>query len=234
MKSNILERRFRAPRLWSNLELKKFAKLFDGDVVNVSGWRDEDKEGQVYRSYFSSARSYTITNYKSEARGYQGGQGEIFLDLTLDLPPDLVSRFDTVFNHTTLEHIFEVDKAFSNLCLMSRDVVIVIVPFLQEMHAEYGDFWRFTPLAVKRMFEKNNFQTLYMNFNTEPRTSVYVFAIASRYPEKWNDKIPNQVRLGLSFDDKKNDLIGYNAFVNDDRPVSFWKRLKKYFGRGHG
>ena len=129
----LVDRKFRLPRLWSNAEIRKFAPLFQGDVVNVSAWKDVDKEGRKYRDYFTKARSYSITNYNADARGLQGVDGEIFLDLTAPLPAELKGKFDVVFNHTCLEHIFEVEKAFENLCLMSSDVVITVVPFLQQM-----------------------------------------------------------------------------------------------------
>lgn len=182
-----IDRIHRLPRIWSNRELAKFAHLFHGDVVNVSGWKDIDKEGRRYRDYFVNAGSYTITNFRSEARGFQGFDQEIFLDLEVDLPADLHGRFDVVFNHTTLEHVYAVHKAFSNICNMSRDVVIQVLPFLQPYHSSYGDYWRFTPLTIKRMFEDNGFTTLYQSFNSHKRSSVYTFTIASRTPEKWQD-----------------------------------------------
>jgi hypothetical protein len=149
------DKKFRVPRIWSNRELEKFAHLFSGKGVNVSGWKDVDKEGKKYRDYFSNISEYWITNYKSEARGFQGNQeNEIFLDLEEDLDESMYCKFDVVFNHTVLEHIFDVNKAFENLCKLSNDIVIVVVPFLQEQHAEYGDYWRFTPLAVEKLFQK--------------------------------------------------------------------------------
>jgi hypothetical protein len=179
------DRIHRLPRIWSNRELEKYAHLFHGRVVNVSGWKDIDKEGRHYRDYFKNASSYEITNYKSEARGLQGFENEIFLDLEKKLPEKLIANFDVVFNHTTLEHIYDIKTAFSNLCNMSKDIVIIILPFLQQYHSNYGDYWRFTPLAVKRMFEENGFELLYQSFNNNKLSSVYIFTIASRHPEKW-------------------------------------------------
>ncbi len=144
------DRVYRLPRLWSNEELRKFSGLFTGSVINVSAWRDEDKEGGKYKNYFSSASSYRVSNYVAEKRGYQGEEGEIFLDLEKGLSSELKGRFDVVFNHTTLEHIYNYKKALRNICALSRDVVIVVVPFLQPMHDEYGDYWRFSPSAVKK------------------------------------------------------------------------------------
>jgi len=185
----------KAPRFWSNRELRRYAKLFRGDVVNVSGWRDEDKEGGRYRDYFTGATSYSITNYKAEARGLQGTPGEIFLDLEQPLVSDLAGRFDVVFNHTVLEHVYECRVAFANLCKMSRDIVIVVVPFLQPYHSDYGDFWRFTPLALQRMYAENNFALLTCSFNEQWVTSVYMFAIGARHPERWTEHFQEEFSL---------------------------------------
>jgi hypothetical protein len=178
----------KVPRVWSNRELAKFAHLFEGTVVNVSGWKDVDKEGRHYRDYFTGATSYSITNFKAEARGFQGMEGEIFLDLEADLPADLVGAFDVVFNHTTLEHIYEARKAFANLCRLSGDIVIIVLPFLQQYHSDYGDYWRFSPLATKRMFEDNGYTLVYQSFNSDRASSVYTFSIGTRHPERWKDQ----------------------------------------------
>lgn len=183
---SLLDRKFRVPRVWSNMELRRFASHFRGAVANVSGWRDEDKEGARYRDYFSRASQYWITNYKSEARGFQGGvDNELFLDLTQELPSDLHGRFDVVLNHTVLEHIFEVHVAFANLCRLTKDIAIVIVPFMQEQHGDYGDYWRFSPQAVDRLFRVNGMETIYCSVNDSRRDSIYVFAIGSRNAAKW-------------------------------------------------
>jgi hypothetical protein len=181
----MIDRIHRLPRLWSNRELARFGHLFSGSIVNVSGWTDVDKEGGHYRDYFPHAESYTITNFKAEARGFQGLENEIFLDLEQPLANALYQSFDVVFNHTTLEHIYDFRSAFANLCAMSKDVVILIVPFLQPYHSHYGDYWRFTPPALKRMFEDNGFSLLYLSFNSHKSSSVYIFAIAAHEPDKW-------------------------------------------------
>lgn len=183
--SMIVDPRFRRPRIWSNLEIAKIAKNLRGDVVNVSGWRDEDKQGSTYRDhYFVNASQYWITNWNSDARGFQGDlRNEIFLDLESELESELVGRFDVVFNHTTLEHVFDVFQAFRNLCLMSRDAVVVVVPFLQEQHGEYGDYWRFTPWAIKRLFERNGVTPAYISYNDSKNSSIYIVGAGARQRE---------------------------------------------------
>lgn len=175
------EPKFKQPRVWSNQELRKIGPHLQGAVVNVSGWKDSDKEGGNYRSYFPKNTEYFITNYSSTYKGFQGNGDEIALDLVQPLPAELVGRFDIVFNHTTLEHIFEVQVAFENLAKMSRNHVLVVVPFLQQQHGpEYGDFWRFTPLAMKRLMEKNGLELTYINYNDSATDSIYIIALGSK------------------------------------------------------
>lgn len=230
-----IDRIFRLPRIWSNSELKKFAHLFHGAVANVSGWKDIDKEGNIYRNYFINATSYSITNYKSDARGFQGVQGEIYLDLTKDIDPHLINKFDVVFNHTVLEHIYEVHKAMKNLCQMTKDIAIVVVPFLQEMHADYGDFWRFTPLTMKNLFKENGMKLIYCSFNSHENASVYLFCIASKNPENWEEKIPFKFDYKDPFPSGSGfqNWVGCHAIQNDEylkskkASINFLNRITK-------
>lgn len=194
MKIGFSRRIFKVPRAWSNRELKRLAPLFGGDVVNVSGWKDEDKQGGHYRDYFTTATSYTLTNYDEQACGLQGIDGEISLDLNVTVDSTLHRKFDVVFNHTTLEHVYNVHIAFRSLCEMTRDVVIVVVPFLQPFHdgkdGAYSDYWRFTPAALRKMFQDNGLETVYTSFNDDWFSSVYILAIGSRSPERWQGRFP--------------------------------------------
>jgi hypothetical protein len=183
---SIVDRKVKLPRIWSNNELKKISSLFYGSVINVSGWKDIDKQGSTYREYFCNASEYWISNYVAEAKGFQGDiSNEFFLDLETDIDEELIENFDVVFNHTVLEHIFDCRKAFKNICLLSRDIVIIIVPFMQHQHASYGDYWRFTPECIVHIFQKNGLEVLYINYNDGKNQSVYVFAVGSKKPQSW-------------------------------------------------
>jgi len=222
-----MDRVHKVPRVWSNRELQKVAHLFQGKVVNVSGWKDVDKQGRHYRDYFTGATSYTITNFKAEARGFQGYEGEIFLDLEADLPAELAGAFDVVFNHTTLEHIYQMRKAFENLCRLSGDVVIIVLPFVQQYHSDYGDYWRFSPLATRRMFEDNGFTVVYQSFNSDKASSVYTFTIATRHPEKWKDKFSWTFSCVDPTGHGSEPYIGCHAIPKHGSPFNrFLRKLK--------
>jgi hypothetical protein len=170
--------------------LRLVAPHFDGDVINVSGWRDEDKEGGRYRDYFTNARSYSITNY---GEGYRGAAAadELVVNLEADLPAALTARADVVFNHTTLEHVFDVFKATANLCAMTRDIAMVVVPAVQEEHAteSFGDYWRFTSGGLRRLFEVNGLSPVFLASSPYRDCAIYHFCIASRHPSRWKERL---------------------------------------------
>lgn len=192
-----LDRKFRLPRIWSNAELRRIGPLFTGDVVNVSAWEDGDKQGGSYRAYFPQAASYAITNYGGTRGASAANTGEIALDLAAELPAALRARFDVVFNHTTLEHIYEIRRAFANLCAMSRDVVIVVVPFAQIEHQtdSFGDFWRFAPGALRTLFAENGLSVVYEAESPDRNAGVYLLFVGARDAARWRPLMPHAAKV---------------------------------------
>ncbi len=181
------DRKYRTARIWSNKVLRQIAPVFKGNIINVSGWHDEDKEGCFYREYFSSADTYRISNLG----GYRGESADTnyVLDLEGILPDSLKGRFDVVYNHTTLEHVFDVFTAVRNLCELSNDVVIVVVPFIQEQHTHdsFSDYWRFTPAGIKALFSANGMETVLLCSTPGCRSAVYHLLVTSKFPGKWTE-----------------------------------------------
>lgn len=180
-------------RIWSNNELKKFAHLFTGSICNVSGWKDSTRDGknEFYQNYFINKSSYTITNFSGQ-RGFRDIDKNISLDLTKPLKKELINKYDVVFNHTTLEHIYEIDIATRNLSELTNDILIIVVPFMQEQHYEkksYGDYWRFTQLTLHNIFLRHNIYPLYMSSNDhQPWYPIYLFYVGTKKPQNWNKK----------------------------------------------
>lgn len=183
------------PRTFSNRMLRQYAKHFSGNIINVSGWDDRDSEGGFYQDYFSSRTNYTVSNMGISDKGFGSLKGkniaEIELDLEAPLSTDRSRAYDVVFNHTTLEHIFEFDTAFTNLCDMSKDALIIVVPLLQQIHiaGSFGDYWRPTTLALMKLCKKNGFTPLVITTNDQPFFPVYCFLIAVRDPKKYEGKV---------------------------------------------
>ena len=191
-------RKFRLARIWSNWELRKFASLFTGTIINVSAGENVDKEGRSYDKYFSNSSDFYLSNYQPNSyRGFEGRPNELLIDLEQVLKKELEYNFDVVFNHTTLEHIFDVKTAFSNICLLSKDIVIIVVPFVQEQHENEGylDFWRFTPTCIRKLFQQNGLEVIYESANNDSNTATYLFFVATRNPEKWVSRFPPYKKL---------------------------------------
>ncbi len=182
------------PRTWSNNELRKFSHLFSGDIINVSGWKDDDKEGSKYKNYFINANNYYISNYYGE-QGYQNQDCEILLDLEEKIDIKYFDKFDVVFNHTVLEHVFNIEQAINNLCNMSKNVVILVTPFIQQEHYienAYNDYWRPTTQALNKMLKSNGFDIIYQSSNDNEWYNVYIFTIAVKNGIK-NNNIDKQL-----------------------------------------
>lgn len=184
------EPRFRRARIWSNIELRKIAPYFTGDLINVSGWADEDKAGDTYQNYFVNATTYIVSNKEG---GSQSGKklylpDSIAIDLDKPLSDEHVQAYDCVFNHTVLEHVFNTFQAVENLCKMSRDVIISVVPFIQVIHTsppDYLDYWRFTPYCLEKLFNQHGFKTIYASGSNLPGTSLYYVWVVSKNPNNW-------------------------------------------------
>jgi len=219
-----IDRKFRLARIWSNNELKKFAHLFEGKVINVSAGENIDKEGSTYDKYFKNASEFWLSNYNPGSfRGFKGSSNEYLIDLENPLKKELKEQFDVVFNHTTLEHVFDVFTAFKNLCEMSKDVVIVVVPFAQEQHENDGylDYWRFTPTVLRSLFEKNGFYTIYEASNNEFNSGTYILMVASSKPEKWINKMPSYTRIKVA--------ASWIGEIKANKYLSLIKKFYKFF-----
>ena len=175
------------PRRWSNAELRKLCAPLEGDVVNVSGFMDQDKENGHYKDFFPKAASYTITNYAGSGKIGDGAPGSIYLDLEADLDPEMEKRFDVALCHTVLEHIEHIQPAFMNLSHLTREVLIVVVPFLQDEHYSpgiFGDYWRYTPMGLQALYRQHGFEMVYCAANDTPWYPVYLTAVGMRHPDR--------------------------------------------------
>lgn len=131
------------------------------------------------------------------ARGSTGRESEIFLNLSAPLESSLEHQLDVVLNHTTLEHIFDVRAASSNLCALSRDVVIVIVPFAQAEHdsPSWGAYWRFKPRCLRELFRENGLEVVYESGSPYGNAGSYLLAAGGRVPYLWRERLPDSQPL---------------------------------------
>jgi SAM-dependent methyltransferase len=85
----------------------------------------------------------------------------IYPDFDQTEPPrDLPGPFDVVICEQVLEHVVDPWKAVRTLYALTRPggTVIVDTPFLIRMHTEPGDYWRFSPEALRLLLGQAGFE----------------------------------------------------------------------------
>lgn len=178
----------RDARIWSNRFIAAIAPFATARVVNVSAWKDEDKEGRTYRDYFTAAKSYETTNFE----GWRGADvpSDHNLDLQQPAPEHLAGAFDLVFNHTTLEHVYDFHRAFDTLAELTGNAMLLIVPWIQPLHGPVdGDFWRFSPFAMRRLFADRGFTVVAEQAGPVGGKVRYLGHLAARDPDYWRERL---------------------------------------------
>jgi len=94
------------------------------------------------------------------------------LDINPDNKPDIIgdaeeipakeNSFDSIICTQVLGDILFPDKAIKEFyrVLKPGGAVLLTEGFIDELHGEPIDYWRFTPYGLKALFEKNNFEVL--------------------------------------------------------------------------
>lgn len=115
------------------------------------------------------------------------------MDLEEPLPEALRGKFDVVFNHTVLEHVFDCQLAFRNMAQMSRDILITVVPFCQNQHEmeSFKDYWRFSASALRLMYQKQGMTVIYEAGSGHVGSANYLFFVGSRRPQVYIGKLPD-------------------------------------------
>jgi len=84
------------------------------------------------------------------------------------------NTFDLIIMTQVLEHIWDFRRALSELFRISKDYVIVDVPFMYPFHQDdmrqttwdnWDDYWRFTPSAFKKLLLEAGFKDVKILYN---------------------------------------------------------------------
>lgn len=121
-----------------------------GRVLDAGGGIDAKYKSII----ISKAEEYICFDIKS------GGNVDIVGDV-LNMPFQ-EEDFDTVICNQVLEHVPEPEKliAESYRVLKSGGHFILTAPFLSPIHADLGDFFRYTKEGLEFMFKKYNFDVI--------------------------------------------------------------------------
>jgi hypothetical protein len=170
-------------RTYSNVCLKRILTLLNvTSVLNVSGWDDGDKEGGRYADYFSQkVDKYEVSHFENDYLRSDTDISKLVIDLE-DINYQAVEKFELVFSHTVLEHVFDQHNAFRIMCSLAEKYVVGVVPMINVLHWEetYGDYWRFTPHGIRKLFENNGFKLVHLEIGPTSSISQYIIFIGAR------------------------------------------------------
>ena len=197
-----------SPRAWSNEQLRTVAQFVPpgARIINVAGWEDKDKEGSFYRNYFPSPALYHVSNYPGDQKRGANVHSDLLIDLGKPIDPTLVGKYDVVFNHTVLEHVKRPWFAFEQLCALSTDLVISVVPWKQKLHFEpgaFGDYFRISPLAMRMLHEENGLKVIYEAYTPLPALDVYLIHVGTKNPSRY-EHLP----FALQSESALNEQVG--------------------------
>lgn len=65
------------------------------------------------------------------------------------------------------------------------------MPFSQGEHEtdSFKDFWRFTPLCMRYLFNENKMEVVYEAQSYHKNAAVYLIFIGSKHPDRWQVSI---------------------------------------------
>ena len=170
-------------RTYSNACLKRILPLLNvTSVLNVSGWDDGDKEGGQYSDYFSQkVNKYEVSYFENDYLRSDTDLSKMVINLE-DINYQAGEKFELVFSHTVLEHVFDQQNAFRIMCGLAEKYVVGVVPMINVLHWEetYEDYWRFTPHGIRKLFENNKFKLVHLEIGPRLSISQYIIFIGAR------------------------------------------------------
>lgn len=140
-------------RQYQNKLLRNISGSFTGlkRVINIgSVQHEEDKEGELYRSYFPQSDYFTLDKNRLDSHSHH-----FALDLH-DLA-NMHHTFDLILVMSVLEHVknpFQVIEEIKRIS-HSGTLLYICAPFFypihKDVHGRYSDYWRFTDDALREL-----------------------------------------------------------------------------------
>lgn len=152
-------------RVLVNLEMKKAGIVLSGKVLDLGG-----SQASYWRFLKTSGAEILRLNAD------KASEPDIIIDFENEKLPFSGSSIDNVLAFNLLEHIFNyqflADEMFR--VLKPAGQVLGSVPFLNRIHEDPDDFFRYSPSALKRIFKRAGFSKIKIVFiGYGPLTASY-------------------------------------------------------------
>lgn len=111
-----------------------------------------------YKKYITNITEYVGVDYKIE--GWEHRQKEVDFFYDGETIPFEDNRFDSMICTEVFEHVFNLERLLSecNRVLKPGATALITTPFMWEEHEVPYDYARYTPYALKHLYEKHGFE----------------------------------------------------------------------------
>jgi hypothetical protein len=139
------------------LWVKKNIDIIKSPVLEIGSRKYSDATFNNFRALLSEGSHYLGCDMQN------GDNVDMIIDFTedIDLIKEKLGGLDikTVICCSVLEHVDKPWVFADNLSSLLKPgaVIFMSVPFVWEFHGYPSDYWRFTPKAVEKLFEKFDF-----------------------------------------------------------------------------
>lgn len=138
-----------------NKEIIKKAPEFKGKLIDFGCGT------KPYKDYFTNVSEYIGVDLKIDGWEHRQKTVDFFYDgKTI---PFGDNHFDGMLCTEVLEHVFNIDELLSEFqrVLKPGATALITTPFMWEEHEVPYDFARYTPFALRHLYEKHGFEVLY-------------------------------------------------------------------------
>ncbi len=150
------------------------------DVLLESGLI-EDKHKFSEKALENSIQFFKLYGFKEvhalDVSDYE--KADIIFNLNDELPENLSERFDIVFDGGVIEHVFNIGKAFTNICRMTK-VGGYIFSHNPTYNCLHNTFWNISPEMFLDFYSANNYQIL--------DCSMITFLTENSEKRAWTDR----------------------------------------------
>lgn len=131
--------------------IAKFSHYISGDVLDVGGG-----SFHRYAGLFKKKTKYSTLDINPESHPDVLGSATAI--------PVKEGSFDSIVCTQVIGDVLEPSKVIKEFhrVLKSGGTILLTEAFLNEMHDEPNDFWRFTNFVLKNMFEEAGFKILFI------------------------------------------------------------------------
>lgn len=113
-----------------------------------------------YRDRFKHVEDYVGLDFDNPGHDHKNENVDVFYDGKRI--PFTDSYFDAVLSCEVFEHVFDLEASLKELnrVMKASGKMLVTCPFVWHLHEEPNDFARYTPHALRYLFERNGFEIL--------------------------------------------------------------------------